>query len=252
MQNARIGTWFDVPRPATDRRDLRGSRRPVKLAELAARAIAHVRFEWLLGVDTAGRIRLEELGAASPGRENYSPVSWPALRRALPRGDLGPDDVFLDLGAGKGRMLLVAARHPIPRAIGVEISPKLAGIARANLRCAASHLRCPQVEVVTADAASYRVPDDVTVVHMFNPFSGPVLAAAVDRVLESIDRSPRTVRLVYSNPREDGHESILGSGRARLARQAQPLTVLGSALGDMPVRVYLLGPARSAIRPSRR
>jgi hypothetical protein len=106
---------------------------------------------------------------------------------------------------------------------------------------------------VTADAASYPVGDDVTVVHMFNPFSGPVLTAAIDRVLESIDRSPRTVRLVYSNPREDGHASILGSGRARLVRQAQPLTVLGSAIGDMPVRVYLLGPAllgpaRSAIR----
>ena len=225
------------------RHDLSRSRRPAKLAELAARGVAHVRFEWLLGVDTAGRIRLEDLDVAGPGRENYSPVSWPALRRALPGGGLGPGDVFLDLGAGKGRMLLVAARHPIRRAIGVEISPELTGIARANVRRAASQLRCRHVDVVTADAASYRVPDDVSVVHMFNPFSGPVLTAAIDRLLESIDRSPRTVRLVYSNPREGGHESILSSGRARLVRQAHPLTVLGSALGDMPVRVYVLYPA---------
>lgn len=227
----------------TGRRDLRRSRRPAKVAELAARIAAHVRFEWLLGVDTAGRIRLEDLGVAGSGRENYSPVSWPALRRALPRGQLNPDDVFLDLGAGKGRMLLIAGRHSIRQAIGVEISPELAGIARTNLRRAASQLRCPRVDVVTADAASYRVPDDVTVVHMFNPFSGAVLKAAVDRVLESLDRCPRAVRLVYTNPREDGHESMLGTGRADLVRRAQPLTVLGNALGDMPVSVYLLRPS---------
>lgn len=228
----------------TSRRDLRRSRRPAKVAELAARIAAHVRFEWLLGVDTAGRIRLEELDVAGPGRENYSPVSWPTLRRALPRGELGPDDVFLDLGAGKGRMLLIAGRHPIRRAIGVEISPELSRIARTNLRRAASKLRCPRVDVVTADAASYRVPDDVTVVHMFNPFSDAVFDAAVDRVLESIDRCPRAIRLVYTNPREDGHESMLGTGRADLVRRAQPLTVLGNALGDMPVSVYLLRPAQ--------
>jgi len=224
------------------RRDLRRRRRPAKLAELATRIVTHVRYEWLLGLDTAGRIRLEDLGVAAPGRENYSPVSWAALRRALPHGGLGSDDVLLDLGAGKGRMLLMAGRHPIRRMIGVEISPELAAVARANLDRAASRLRCPRVEIVIADAASYRVPDDVTVVHMFNPFSGPVLAAALDRLLESIDSSPRTIRLIYSNPREDGHELIIGSGRASLVRQAQPLIVLGSALGDMAVRVYRLGP----------
>ena len=217
-------------------------RRSAKVAELAARIAAHIRFEWVLGLDTAGRIPLEDLGVAGPGRENYSPVSWAALRRALPRG-LGPEDVLLDLGAGKGRMLLMAARHPVRRVIGVEISPELAAVARANLRAAAPRLRCRQVEVMTADAACHPVPDDVTVVHMFNPFSGPVFTAAVDRVLESIDRSPRTVRLVYSNPREAGHEALLATGRALLVRQAQPLRLCGSALGDMPTRVYLLTPA---------
>lgn len=234
-----------VPSGSCPLRDLRASRRGVKLAELAARIVAHVRFEWMLGLDTAGRIRLDDLGVAGAGRENYSPVSWAALRRALPRG-LGPGDVLLDLGAGKGRMLFMAARHPVRRVIGVEISPELAAVARANLRAAAPRLRCRRVEVVMADAATHPVPDDVTVVHMFNPFSGPVMTAAIDRVLESIDRSPRSVRLVYSNPREAGHEALLATGRARLVRQAHPLTVGGSAFGDMPVRLYLLEPRLDA------
>ena len=42
-------------------------------------------------------------------------------------------DVFLDLGAGKGRMLLAASRYPFRRVIGVELSDRLAAIARSNV-----------------------------------------------------------------------------------------------------------------------
>ena len=223
-----------------ERRDLRAARRLSKVAELAARPLAHARFEWGLGLDTAGRLRLEDVGAAGEGRENYSPASWVALRRAFPGGTPAPGETFLDLGAGKGRMLLLAARHPLRRVIGVEVSPELAEAARSNLRRAAPYLRCPRVEVVTADAATYAVPDDVGVVHIFNPFRGAVLTAALGRVLSSIDRSPRAVTLIYTNPRDHGHAAILATSRARLVRRAHPLTLLGNALGDMPVQVYEL------------
>lgn len=213
-----------------------------KVAELAARPLAHLRFERGLGLDTAGRIRLEDLGAAGEGRENYSPVTWGALRRALPNRALGPGESFLDLGSGKGRMVLLAARHPLRRVVGVEISPELAEISRANLRRAAPHLRCPRVEIVTADTAFYSVPREIGIVHMFNPFRGTVLTATLRRLLDSIDRAPRTVTLIYTNPREHGHDAILATRRARLVRRAHPLTLLGNTLGDMPVRVYEVGP----------
>lgn len=212
--------------------------RPLQLAELVARPLAHLRFERGLGLDTAGRVALEDVAAAGEGRENYSPASWVALRRALAGRSLGPGDSFLDLGAGKGRMLFLAARHPLRRAIGVEVSPELADVARANLRRAAAHLRCRRVEVVTADATSYPVPDDIAIVHMFNPFRGAVLHAALRQLLASLDRSPRTVTLIYTNPRDEGHDAILATSRARLVRHARPLEVLGSALGDMAVHVY--------------
>jgi SAM-dependent methyltransferase len=213
-----------------------------QIAEALSRPAAHLLIERRLGLDTAGRVSLSELDAAAPGRENYSPVSWPTLWRALPARDVSPDDVFLDLGAGKGRMLVLAARYPFRRIVGVEVSPALSEDARTNLRRAGPLLRCRRVEVVTADAGSYAVPDDVTVTHLFNPFTGEVFAAALAHLLESIARVPRTITLIYTNPRHREHALIMATGRATVARQVQPLTVLGHQLGDMPVRVYELRP----------
>src|SRR6516225_8353137 len=39
---------------------------------------------------------------------------------------------FVDIGCGKGRALMVASAFPFRRLVGVEISPELCEIARAN------------------------------------------------------------------------------------------------------------------------
>jgi hypothetical protein len=50
------------------------------------------------GIRTGGLVPLEELGLAAPDRVHYKPAPW----RALPRRQVGPDDVFVDLGSGMG------------------------------------------------------------------------------------------------------------------------------------------------------
>lgn len=226
----------------TGRRAPSARRLVAQFAEALSRPAAHLLIERRLALDTAGRLALAEVGAEAAGRENYSPASWPTLRRALRGDEVTPDDVFLDLGAGKGRMLVLAARHPFRRVVGVEVSPALSDVARTNVRRAAPLLRCERVEVVTADAAFYTVPDDVTVVHLFNPFTGEVFAAALARLLESLARSPRTIRLIYTNPRPREHALVLATGHAAGIRKVEPLTLLGHRLGDMPVRVYEVRP----------
>src|SRR5271166_6630819 len=41
--------------------------------------------------------------------------------------------VFVDIGSGKGRVLLMAADYPFQRVIGVELLPELHRVAQANL-----------------------------------------------------------------------------------------------------------------------
>jgi hypothetical protein len=99
----------------------------------------------------------------------------------------------------------------------VEYSQTLAEAGRANLRQFGRRLRCPDVTIVTADARSYEVPDDVTHVYLYNPFLGEVFEQSLAQLVASLDRRSRTLRIVYANPVM--HEAVLATGRFRLVRR---------------------------------
>lgn len=170
---------------------------------------SQLRYVRTVGLQTAERRDLAELGFDDDELTFYEAAEWGLLRRALPRNEVAPDDVLLDIGCGLGRVLLVASRYPFRRIIGVELASELAETARQNLRRA----RADHVEVVVADATAWPVPDDVTIVFMNNPFTGQTFSRVLDQILASIDRRRRTVRLLYRNPLEQ--ERVLATGRAR-------------------------------------
>src|SRR5262249_25703894 len=82
---------------------------------------------------------------------------------------------------------------------GVELVPEWAGIAEENLRRARPKLKCPDVQVVRADAAGYAVRADVTFVYFFNPFHGPVLSGALAAIGSSLVQAPRRLWVVFKN-----------------------------------------------------
>ena len=170
--------------------------------------------ERLRGLHTSQVVQLATVGLAHPERIDYHPSGWLSLRAALHPSDVGPEDVFADLGAGKGRVVYQAARrYGLKRVIGVELSPELAAAARANLDRHARKLRCDDVQIVTADALQWQVPDDLTIAYMFCPFTGATFRGVVDNLVASYDRAPRRLRIVYLNPEE--HDGLLATGRVR-------------------------------------
>ena len=180
------------------------------------------------GIRTARRVELDEVGMDAPGRIGYEPSPVLALRRGLRGRTVGPGDVFLDLGCGKGRVLVVAAQLPFDRGIGVELVPELAEQARANL--ARVELECGGVEVVCTDALAYEIPDDVTVIYLYNPFQGSIFQRVLDEIVASLEREPRALTLIYRSPFE--HEAVIASGRFELAKEHRGLVPgsVGSAL----------------------
>ena len=96
-------------------------------------------------------------------------------------------DVLADLGSGKGAVLLLAGLAGFPRAIGIEIDPQLCGQARRNIQRARFRPQA-QAQVVTASAADWPVPDEVTTVFTFNSFTGQVFRSAMGQVFASYDR----------------------------------------------------------------
>jgi SAM-dependent methyltransferase len=187
-----------------------------RAAEKAARARSRL-LDRLHRVRTTDVISLEELGIAEADRVGHVPSPWGALRRVLDVSEVGPDDVFVDIGSGLGRVVYLAARHyPFARVEGLEISERLAARSRANLERVRHRLRCRDVRIVNADLLDYELPDDVTVVYCFNPFKRGIFEALLVKILASIDRRPRAVTLIYLNPVE--HELVLATGRAELTR----------------------------------
>ena len=165
------------------------------------------------GVRTSGWITPEELGFSRTGP--YGPTSWILLRHIFKNLEVSEEDVFVDYGSGMGRVLVFAARHPFKRVIGVEHSEELNQRARENIERSRSRLRCQNLEVVTADAREWRVPDDVTVTYFFAPFPTEVFEQVIRQLLASIDRHPRTVRVVYFFMTAADREALARSGRVR-------------------------------------
>lgn len=173
-------------------------------------------WERYLGVDTVGAHRVRDFGGRGES-VRYEPLPWLLLRRTMAVLPLTPQDVFLDYGSGMGRVLITAARQPAKRVVGVELLAPLAEFARENAALAGPRLHSP-IEVVVADASTWEVPDDVTVVFLFNPFVGSVMAAVQARIEASLKRRPRRLRVLYAHP-EDQPNLFAGCDWLRLKRR---------------------------------
>jgi SAM-dependent methyltransferase len=147
----------------------------------------------------------------------FAPTPWRLLRHLLPASEVSRDDVFVDFGCGDGRVLLEAAeQYRFRRVVGVELVPDLAAAARRLLDENRHLLRTPEWEVVCADVRDFEPPDDLTVAYFFDPFTGPLFDAVMGRLEASVERAPRSVRIVYVTPTELGR--VLRSGQVRRLR----------------------------------
>ena len=190
------------------------------------------RFDAAHGVTTEALIFLGDLDPENvgPGIEfatHYEATPMDDAERLLDASPLAPERAtFVDVGSGMGRMVLLASLRPFRQIVGVEISPALHEIARANRRCfRAADVRCNDVRLVRADAASFTFPRSDLVVYLYNPFRAEVLTPLLDRLCA--DRR-RDVALVYHTPVEraavDAHPAFdliadLGFGLVYLARR---------------------------------
>lgn len=175
---------------------------------------AEVLYERRYGVRTSDRVILDVHNDDNVG---YAPMNWRQLKWALPASSVSSRDVFLDIGSGKGRAVLVAAvDYPFGRVIGVELTKELHETAERNMAAAAGKVRAGKVELVRADVREYQIPDDVTVVYMNNPVRGPIFGAVLNAIAASQQRRPRPMRLIYHNPAEEA--ALLATGQWRAVR----------------------------------
>lgn len=160
-------------------------------------------FDRLYGTDTGGLIPAAELttGAAADRHVTaYYGVAPSILRALIDRWlrDTAPEHpiaevTFLDIGAGKGRAMILAAENPFREVVGIELNPALATLARHNLLQAAQPLPAHStrpgllapVRLVEGNALTLPLDPRPTLAFLFHPFE----AAALRLFLRSVERS---------------------------------------------------------------
>jgi hypothetical protein len=172
-------------------------------------------FDVVLGVSTEKWMLTDEsLFVSETENTAYVGCQWLPLRRVLTDLPLQRSDVFVDIGAGKGKALLIAGRFRCAQVIGVELNAELSAGATRNVEIARRRLRCQRVETVNANALAWPIPGDASVFFFNNPFIGGTFRSAIERVIDSYDHFPRPVRIVYGHPWE--HDWLLSTGRVVL------------------------------------
>ena len=111
------------------------------------------------------------------------------------------DFIFVDLGSGKGRTLLMASDYPFRRVVGIELLPALHQAAKENLsQYRSESQKCFALESICADATGFSFPEEPTVLYLFNPFPESGLRRVIANLEQSLHEHPRAVYVLYHNP----------------------------------------------------
>jgi SAM-dependent methyltransferase len=149
-------------------------------------------FDQVNGTDTGGRVPLWRFRIPYPSARfgaSYLSPSPTRIRDAL--GNVPRHATLVDLGSGKGRALIIAARMGFRRVIGVEFAAELADIARRNLALTGS-----RAEVILGDAGEYAFPGGPLGIYLYNPFSGEIMR----KVAAQLEGRSEETWVAYLNP----------------------------------------------------
>jgi len=104
-------------------------------------------------------------------------------------------DVFVDYGSGKGAAIIHAKQIGFKRTIGVEFAKELHEQAVENIE----KLKLENVESLYADATTYTLPNDISLIYFFNPFDEFVMKKVIDNIMKQKDSFENDVYVIYGN-----------------------------------------------------
>ena len=177
-------------------------------------------------------------GAPGEDRMPYMPSAIGQIVRAVLDVPITEHDVFVDLGAGLGKAAMAVHLLTGAQARGVELQAVLVSEASAQAR----ELGLDAVSFAQGDALDADL-DDATVVFLYLPFTGDVLAGVLQR-LEAVARRRQLVLCalgvdlhvdwITARPTDEFwltiYDSHIAGAEPRPVRAALPFGSLGEAI----------------------
>lgn len=128
---------------------------------------------------------------AHQGAYAVQETPYPVLAHLFDVVGLEPQDVIVDVGCGRGRVMNFLLSRGVPNPmVGLELDPEVAQDTRDRLS------GYPNVEIVTGDAVE-NLPPQGTVFYLYNPFAHFV----VRRFVQAVSALPtaQRLRVIYYN-----------------------------------------------------
>lgn len=166
-------------------------------------------FDGIHGTDTSAPSEPLDIGSKDASLVfRYEATHASEIRHALEIvRPLAPTRTLIDLGCGKGRVLLVAPEFGFKKIIGVELSAGLSKIAQHNVELfKRNNQQSAAIEVECVNALQFEFPNEPMVLYMFNPFSAQIVEALFERLRQTLLERPTSVDIVYVFP---AHADIL-------------------------------------------
>nr|AUN87431.1 N-6' methyltransferase [Micromonospora echinospora] len=166
------------------------------------------RFDERFGTETNGIVGLADIDSIGTHQEeasHYLPTRKQEFDRMMATvGELDHGEhVFVDLGCGKGRVVLLAAEKPYKKVIGVDFSPSFISQAKENVERYTGPVATHEIELLAIDAVDFVVPPENLIVYLFSPFGPPVFDTVMRNLVAATKKRKQKITIVYYSPDYD-------------------------------------------------
>ena len=149
-------------------------------------------------------------------------AQWKRLEKPRQMGEY----TMVDVGAGKGRGMLLGSESGFKQVVGVELHAELAGVCRRNLRVwRATHADAGPMRLSVGDATEIQFPAGPCVAFLFNPFEAPVMRRLLREMAAQFERRAGLLEILYANHehekvlREDGRFRPMWRGKVKMSAE---------------------------------
>jgi SAM-dependent methyltransferase len=150
-----------------------------------------------LNIQTAETSSFQDEASLFQDGFHYYPTPYYVLEEIIGYLRPRPEDIFVDFGSGKGRVVFFMALQRLKKVIGVEINKELMDAAQENLKD--FKLGNSPIEFILADASAYTIEDE-NIFFLFHPFGFKTLKKIIDNIKGSLVSRPRLIHIIYFNP----------------------------------------------------
>lgn len=155
--------------------------------------------DYYLSIQTTGVY--EELDWDNFNYNRTESTSYRVLENLMTYHTISKDDVLIDFGCGRGRILFFTHHFAQIPVIGVEFNPTVFDQLQENRTSyLAAHPSDLPIELVHERAENYAISPHGTLFYFFNPFSIKIFRQVLHNILDSLEAYPREASLIIYYP----------------------------------------------------